>query len=94
MIYDSRVTNFHDETCIVVFPYSGSTIFFFFCASGRHLDDGSPAPTEGKIMSVQAAGGIIAGATASCVTTPLDTIKTRLQVSFLCYNLFAVKIYP
>nr|AFK36496.1 unknown [Medicago truncatula] len=31
-------------------------------------------------MLVQAAGGIIAGATASCITTPLDTIKTRLQV--------------
>lgn len=38
------------------------------------------APTEGKIMLVQAAGGIIAGATAACITTPLDTIKTRLQV--------------
>ncbi|KAL8528493.1 hypothetical protein ACS0TY_006063 [Phlomoides rotata] len=46
----------------------------------RHLDDGSAGPTQGRIMSVQAAGGIIAGATASCVTTPLDTIKTRLQV--------------
>ncbi|KAK6128608.1 hypothetical protein DH2020_037651 [Rehmannia glutinosa] len=44
------------------------------------LDDGVAAPSEGKIMLVQAAGGIIAGATASCVTTPLDTIKTRLQV--------------
>ncbi|CAL5367551.1 unnamed protein product [Camellia sinensis] len=32
------------------------------------------------IVSVQAAGGIFAGATASCITTPLDTIKTRLQV--------------
>lgn len=33
-------------------------------------------------MLVQAAGGIFAGATASCITTPLDTIKTRLQVKF------------
>ncbi|KAJ4849032.1 hypothetical protein Tsubulata_038061 [Turnera subulata] len=38
------------------------------------------APGESKIVLVQATGGIIAGATASCITTPLDTIKTRLQV--------------
>ncbi|XP_057768585.1 uncharacterized protein LOC130988688 isoform X2 [Salvia miltiorrhiza] len=47
----------------------------------RLLDDNNVAPTEGNIILVQAAGGISAGATASCVTTPLDTIKTRLQVS-------------
>lgn len=48
----------------------------------RILDNGDSkeAPSEGKIVLVQAAGGIIAGATASCMTTPLDTIKTRLQV--------------
>lgn len=46
-------------------------------------EHGGPAPSQGKIVSVQAAGGIIAGATASCVTTPLDTIKTRLQVLLL-----------
>lgn len=37
-------------------------------------------PSLPKIVLVQATGGIIAGATASCITTPLDTIKTRLQV--------------
>lgn len=46
-------------------------------------EHGGPAPSQGKIVSVQAAGGIIAGATASCITTPLDTIKTRLQVLLL-----------
>lgn len=50
---------------------------FHMCS--RFLDDAVAAPTEGKIMLVQAAGGMVAGATASCVTTPLDTIKTRLQ---------------
>ncbi|CAN1126529.1 Solute carrier family 25 member 44 [Linum perenne] len=46
-----------------------------------HGTDAEPAaPSEAKIVLVQAAGGIIAGATASCITTPLDTIKTRLQV--------------
>lgn len=44
------------------------------------LGNGDEAPSQGKIMLVQAGGGFIAGATASCITTPLDTIKTRLQV--------------
>lgn len=47
------------------------------------LGDGTEkqeAPSLGKIVGVQAAGGVAAGATASCITTPLDTIKTRLQV--------------
>ncbi|KAK9114361.1 hypothetical protein Syun_021158 [Stephania yunnanensis] len=38
-------------------------------------------PSPWNIVLVQAAGGIAAGATASCVTTPLDTIKTRLQAA-------------
>ncbi|XP_057447739.1 uncharacterized protein LOC130739465 [Lotus japonicus] len=50
----------------------------------RFLGDGDKnekdTPSLPKIIFVQAAGGIIAGATASCITTPLDTIKTRLQV--------------
>ncbi|GFY84856.1 mitochondrial substrate carrier family protein [Actinidia rufa] len=40
----------------------------------------SAPPGQWTIVSVQAAGGIFAGATASCITTPFDTIKTRLQV--------------
>ncbi|KAL6994125.1 hypothetical protein U1Q18_012231 [Sarracenia purpurea var. burkii] len=38
------------------------------------------APNQWTTVCVQAGGGIFAGATASCITTPLDTIKTRLQV--------------
>nr|XP_034572931.1 cleavage stimulation factor subunit 50 [Setaria viridis] len=38
------------------------------------------APSQLKIVGVQASGGIIAGAVTSFVTTPIDTIKTRLQV--------------
>lgn len=44
------------------------------------IDDA--VPSQSKIVLVQATGGLIAGATASCITTPLDTIKTRLQVFF------------
>lgn len=50
----------------------------------RLLDHGAGdeeyIPSPWTIVGVQAAGGITAGATASCITTPLDTIKTRLQV--------------
>ncbi|CAH9067657.1 unnamed protein product [Cuscuta europaea] len=50
----------------------------------RHLIDGNEQrefdPSDGMIVAVQAAGGIVAGATASLVTTPFDTLKTRLQV--------------
>ncbi|KAK6129128.1 hypothetical protein DH2020_037132 [Rehmannia glutinosa] len=48
----------------------------------RLLDRGTEgdgaASSEGKIVMVQAAGGIFAAAMASCITTPLDTIKTSL----------------
>lgn len=47
---------------------------------GQRTDVEEAAPSQSKIVLVQATGGIIAGATASCITTPLDTIKTRLQV--------------
>lgn len=50
------------------------------------------SPSLGKIVGVQAAGGIVAGATASCITTPLDTIKTRLQVQVITPS-FPVLVY-
>uniref|UniRef100_A0A161ZPP2 Mitochondrial carrier protein n=1 Tax=Daucus carota subsp. sativus TaxID=79200 RepID=A0A161ZPP2_DAUCS len=49
-------------------------------AQGHGSESDSPPPSQWEIMSVQTGGGIFAGATASCITTPLDTIKTRLQV--------------
>ncbi|XP_062214554.1 uncharacterized protein LOC133915422 [Phragmites australis] len=45
-----------------------------------HWYDKEDAPSQLKIVGVQATGGVIAGAVTSCVTTPIDTIKTRLQV--------------
>ncbi|XP_054803100.1 uncharacterized protein LOC129306496 [Prosopis cineraria] len=47
---------------------------------GHSAENKEGPPRVQKIVLVQATGGIIAGATASCLTTPLDTIKTRLQV--------------
>jgi hypothetical protein len=46
------------------------------------LNDKEETPSQLKIVGVQATGGMIAGAVTSCVSTPLDTIKTRLQVTF------------
>nr|CAB3493198.1 unnamed protein product [Digitaria exilis] len=48
-------------------------------ALGRWQNE-EEAPSQLKIVGVQASGGIIAGAVTSFVTTPIDTIKTRLQV--------------
>ncbi|MBA0852098.1 hypothetical protein Goshw_001170 [Gossypium schwendimanii] len=57
---------------------SSQRVIWRFLGQGTDLKE--VAPSLSTIVAVQAAGGIIAGATASCITTPLDTIKTRLQV--------------
>ncbi|KAM7279752.1 hypothetical protein ACFE04_006886 [Oxalis oulophora] len=57
---------------------SSQRIIWSLLGHGSNVGE-TPPPSEMKLMLVQASGGIIAGATASCITTPLDTIKTRLQ---------------
>lgn len=58
----------------------GSSQRIIWSYLGRDTDFKKTPPSESTIVLVQGGGGIIAGATASCITTPLDTIKTRLQV--------------
>ncbi|GAB4832418.1 hypothetical protein Ancab_006435 [Ancistrocladus abbreviatus] len=58
----------------------GSSQRLFWRLLGYNTDEEEATPSVWKIVCVQGAGGVVAGATASCITTPLDTIKTRLQV--------------
>ncbi|KAF5958491.1 hypothetical protein HYC85_005716 [Camellia sinensis] len=58
----------------------GSSQRLIWSFLGHDTERKKSAPSQWTIVGVQAAGGIFAGATASCITTPLDTIKTRLQV--------------
>ncbi|XP_054785021.1 uncharacterized protein LOC129291584 isoform X2 [Prosopis cineraria] len=58
----------------------GSSQRFIWRLIGHGTEYEEGTPRLQKLMLVQGAGGIIAAATASCITTPLDTIKTRLQV--------------
>lgn len=49
----------------------------------RSLGYGNDTPTkpsQSELVAVQATAGTIAGACSSIITTPIDTIKTRLQV--------------
>lgn len=58
----------------------GSSQRIIWSFLGQNTDFMKAPPSESTLVLVQGAGGVIAGATASCITTPLDTIKTRLQV--------------
>ncbi|XP_051129332.1 uncharacterized protein LOC127250214 isoform X2 [Andrographis paniculata] len=45
-----------------------------------YRDDLEKKPSHAEMAVVQAAAGTIAGACSSVITTPIDTVKTRLQV--------------
>lgn len=49
-------------------------------------------PSTGEVVLVQALGGVIAGACSAVATTPMDTVKTRLQVSILLLQPFWTSI--
>lgn len=45
-----------------------------------YKDDMENKPTHVEMVTVQATAGMVAGACSSVITTPIDTVKTRLQV--------------
>lgn len=64
-----------------------SSLFFSFfipmCLLVRGLgyrDETEKKPSHVEMVTVQATAGMVAGACSSVITTPIDTVKTRLQV--------------
>ncbi|MFS7963834.1 putative mitochondrial carrier domain superfamily [Helianthus anomalus] len=53
------------------------------CMLGHGNDGDGSIPSQGTIVMVQGAGGISAADASSLITTPLVTIKTRLQVHLI-----------
>ncbi|CAL5184231.1 unnamed protein product [Lathyrus oleraceus] len=45
-----------------------------------YKDDMDMKPSHVEMVTVQATAGMVAGACSSVITTPIDTVKTRLQV--------------
>ncbi|KAG8372825.1 hypothetical protein BUALT_Bualt12G0107300 [Buddleja alternifolia] len=45
-----------------------------------YKDDFEKKPSHVEMFGVQATAGMVAGAASSIITTPIDTVKTRLQV--------------
>lgn len=45
-----------------------------------YKDDSEKKPSHVEMITVQATAGMTAGACSSIITTPIDTVKTRLQV--------------
>ncbi|KAK6930327.1 Mitochondrial substrate/solute carrier [Dillenia turbinata] len=50
------------------------------CRSLGYKEDTEEKPSQVEIVAVQASAGMVAGASSSVITTPIDTVKTRLQV--------------
>lgn len=49
-------------------------------------------PSHVEMVTVQATAGMVAGACSSVITTPIDTVKTRLQVfkTFVSWTLHSI----
>ncbi|KAJ0034088.1 hypothetical protein Pint_24252 [Pistacia integerrima] len=62
-----------------------SALWWDYCAflilrSLGYGDEAEKKPSHMEMVTVQATAGMVAGACSSVITTPIDTIKTRLQV--------------
>ncbi|XP_064962086.1 uncharacterized protein LOC135636537 isoform X5 [Musa acuminata AAA Group] len=72
---------------VMTYPPS-SAVWWASYGSSQHIiwkllgcgNEKKNVSSQWNIVCAQAASGVVAGAVTSCVTTPLDTIKTRLQV--------------
>ncbi|GJP72636.1 hypothetical protein CLOP_g3404, partial [Closterium sp. NIES-67] len=60
----------------------GAAQRFFWSTYDRyvHAAGSTTAPPLGLVVGVQVAGGVCAGLASALATTPLDTVKTRIQV--------------
>ncbi|KAL6621208.1 hypothetical protein ACP70R_033640 [Stipagrostis hirtigluma subsp. patula] len=56
-----------------------------------YRNDSQTKPSQSELVAVQATAGTIAGACSSIITTPIDTIKTRLQGK--CLGLATAVVY-
>ncbi|RWW21388.1 hypothetical protein GW17_00014460 [Ensete ventricosum] len=56
---------------------------FFLDRSLGYGNDVERKPSQLKLVIVQATAGTLASACSSVITTPIDTVKTRLQVYLL-----------
>lgn len=60
--------------CLIIIPA------FYHYRSLGYSDKDQQKPSHMEMVTVQATAGMMAGALSSVITTPIDTIKTRLQV--------------
>nr|GMD84664.1 solute carrier family 25 member 44-like isoform X1 [Ipomoea batatas]GME06254.1 solute carrier family 25 member 44-like isoform X1 [Ipomoea batatas] len=71
-----------------VYQSPASALWWGAYATAQHIiwrsldysDDMGKKPSHMEMVTVQATAGMLAGACSSVVTTPIDTVKTRLQV--------------
>lgn len=61
--------------CLILIPS------FYHYRSLGFSDKDQEKPSHMEMVTVQATAGMMAGALSSVITTPIDTIKTRLQVT-------------
>ncbi|XP_019175099.1 PREDICTED: solute carrier family 25 member 44-like isoform X2 [Ipomoea nil] len=73
-----------------VYQSPASALWWGAYATAQHIiwrsldysDDMGKKPSHMEMVTVQATAGMLAGACSSVVTTPIDTVKTRLQVGY------------
>lgn len=62
------------------FSTSQYSISRFHWSRSLGYKDEMEKPSHTEMVTVQATAGLLAGACSSIITTPVDTVKTRLQV--------------